>query len=111
MQKNNPTWFRQAKARGINYIIIVYEKAEGFVFCPSNPELPFRVGGDYDGSFPTNAKGALSHFENGLNKAFTERIAWFIPFVEKVMHGEDFSLDDLEIDTRTLQMIKGKWPW
>lgn len=105
------TWHQQAKEQGIDYIIIVYEKAEGFVFCPRNLEFPFRVGGDYNGSYPTNAQDALDYYNHYLNKAFTDRLTWFIPFVEKIVHGEDFSLDDLKIDTRSVQVIKGKWPW
>lgn len=111
MQKPKPTWQRQAEERGIDYIVIVYGKAEGFVFCPSNLEHPFRVGGDYGGSFPTNAEGALSHYNSYLNQAYTDRIAWFIPFVEKAARGEDFSLDDLGLDSRAVQIIKGRWPW
>ncbi|MBD2392792.1 hypothetical protein H6G11_00790 [Cyanobacterium aponinum FACHB-4101] len=106
-----PTWYQEAIARGIDFIVIVYEKAEGFVFCPSNLETTFRVGGDYDGSFYTNGEGALRHYYNCLNPAFEEKIAWFIPFVNKIVNKEDFSLDDLTLNHHPIRIIKGRWPW
>ena len=111
MNQEQPSWYNEAIEREIDYIVIVYEKAEGFVFCPSNLEYPFRVGGDYGGNFPTNAEGALNHYHKYFNKAFSERVSWFIKYVEKVARNKDFSLDDLQIDSRSLRVIKGKWPW
>ncbi len=106
MKEYKPTWHKEAKEQGINCIVIVYEKAEGFIFCPSNLEYPFRVGGDYEGNHPANAQDALKHYNIFLNKAFTDRIAWFIPFVEKVARKEDFSLDALKLDSRSVKIIK-----
>ncbi|MEM8604244.1 MAG: hypothetical protein AAGF24_10465 [Cyanobacteria bacterium P01_H01_bin.121] len=106
-----PTWHIEALEQGIDYIILVYQKAEGFVFCPSNLEHPFRVGGDYDGSLSTTAQGAFRHYHDFLNDAFRDRIEWFIEFVLKVNNGEDFSLNELEIEKRNLNIIKGQWPW
>lgn len=111
MKKQIPTWHQEAIAQGIDYIIIVYEKAEGFVFCPGNLETPFRIGGDYDGSFPTDAVGALEHYHKYLNPAFKDRISWFIKFVEKVARNEDFSLNDLKQKSYPVRIIKGRWPW
>lgn len=111
MKKQLPTWHSQAIKREIDYIVIVYVKAEGFVFCPSNIEQPFRVGGDYNGSFPVNALGALKYFNNSLHEAYNDQVSWFIEFVNKVLDNEDFSLDDLQIATRSLKIIKGRWPW
>ena len=111
MKNYKPAWYKQAKEQGIDYIVIVYEKAEGFIFCPSNLEYPFRVGGDYNGNYPTCAQGALTHYTHYLNKAFTDRLSWFLPFVEKVANDEDFSLDDLELYNHSVRVIKGKWPW
>ncbi|BDM83718.1 hypothetical protein [Acaryochloris marina] len=111
MTNQKPTWHEEAISKGIDYIVIVYEKAEGFVFCPSNLEYPFRVGGDYDGNFPTNAEGALIHYRDYLNPAYQERISWFIEFVDKLNRSEDFSLDDLNIESHNLRVIKGRWPW
>ena len=111
MNQPIPTWHQEAIERGIDYIVIVYEKAEGFVFCPSNLEAPFRVGGDYDGSFPTNATGALDHYLTYINPAFKDRVSWFIKFVERVVRNEDFSLDDLKLNSHPVRIIKGRWPW
>ncbi len=111
MKDNLPTWHIEALDQGIDYIVLVYEKAEGFVFCPSNLEMPLRVGGDYDGNCPTTAQGALSHYSGYFNNAFRDRIEWFIKFVRKIENGEDFSLKELDIEKRKLKVIKGKWPW
>jgi len=64
-----------------------------------------------DGSFPTNAEGALRHYHSCLNSAFEERIAWFIPYVDKIVNKEDFSLNDLGLDHHPVKIIKGRWPW
>ena len=111
MQKSRPTWQRQAEERGIDYIVILYGKAAGFVFCPSNPEYPFRIGGDYDGCHPTDAYGALAHYNSDLQRKYADVIGWFMPFAEKIAKGEDFSLDDLALDSRQVRIFKGKWPW
>lgn len=109
--KTEPKWHTEAKSQNIDYIILVYGKAEGFVFCPSNLESPFRVGGDYDGNFPVTAKGALEHYSRYLNKAYRDELRWFIKYVNKVNQDEDFSLSDLEIEKRQLRVISGRWPW
>jgi len=111
LKRKPPTWHSQALERRIDYIVLVYEKAEGFVFCPSNLDQPFRVGGDYGGNWSTTAEGALQHYQGYFNQAFKQRVAWFIPFVEKVANGRDFSLDDLCIEQRQLRLIQGRWPW
>lgn len=106
-----PTWHTEAVAKGIDYIVVVYGKAEGFVFCPTNLEKPFRVGGDYDGNMATDAKGARYYFDRWFNKHFLDQVTWFIPFVDKAVRGEDFSLKDLDIEERNLRIISGRWPW
>ena len=106
-----PSWHREALAQGIEYIVLVYEKAEGFVFCPSRLERPFRVGGDYDGNWHVSTAGALDYYQRFFNQGFRDRVEWFIPFVEKVRDGEDFSLQDLNIEQRRLRVIQGRWPW
>jgi hypothetical protein len=111
MDKASATWHREATERGINFIVLIYSKAEGFVFCPTNWEYPFRLQGDYDGSLPTTAEGALSYWHEALHPAYGDRVAWFIPFLEKIVKGEDFSLDELDLDNRSVRLIKGKWPW
>ncbi len=111
MSESLPTWHKQALERGINYIVIVYSKAEGFVFCPSNLEQPFRVGGDYHGCCECNAEGALYHYHNYLNEAYRDQIAWFIPYVRRVGQNEDFSLDEMNLNKRKVSIIEGDWPW
>ena len=111
MKSKLPSWHTEALAQSIDFIVVLYGKAEGMVFCPSNLDKPFRIGGDYDGSWPTDAAGALRHFHGYFNQAFNEQVAWFIPFIEKVHHNEDFSLDELQLETRQLRVIQGRWPW
>ncbi|NBD31881.1 MAG: hypothetical protein GVY17_02630 [Cyanobacteria bacterium] len=103
MSKNSdPTWHIQALERKINFIVLLYEKAEGFVFCPTNLDYPFRVGGDYDGCLPTTATHAFSYLKIGFNSYFQARVKWFVPFLEKIVQGENFSLDDLELDNHSV---------
>ncbi|HPI96639.1 MAG TPA: hypothetical protein PK055_10850 [Gammaproteobacteria bacterium] len=111
MTERTPTWHKEAKQKEISFIVLVYGKAEGFVFCPDNLEKPFRVGGDYDGNWPVTAQGALRHIDGYFNNAFRDKIEWFIPFVRKVINNQDFSIRDLKLDKKGLKVIKGKWPW
>jgi hypothetical protein len=69
------------------------------------------VGGDYYGSFPTNALGALEYFNSSLNKAYNDRVSWIIEFINKILDNKDFSIDDLQIETRKVRIIKGRWFW
>lgn len=118
MAKQIPTWHREAKERKIDHIILWYTKADGFVFSPGNLQEPFRVDGDYNGSIPTTATGALRYYEDMLqphNRArspdFVNHIAWFIEFLNKIIESTDFSLGDLQLETREVKIIKGTWPW
>jgi hypothetical protein len=111
MTRQLPTWHIEALQRRIDSIVLVYEKAEGFAFCPSNLEKPFRVGGDYDGNWPTTAAGALNYCRQYFHSAYLERVKWFFPFVQRVNDQQDFSLEDLEIEKRSLRVISGPWPW
>lgn len=108
---NAPHWHRQALQRDIDFIVLVYCKAEGFVFCPKNLARPFRVGGDYGGNFEANAQQALDHYQRYFNRAFAQQVDWFIPYVHKVLHGVNFGLDALQIERRQLKTIRGRWPW
>lgn len=118
MERQVPTWHREALERGIDFIILAYDKADGFVFCPSNLEKPFRVDGDYDGSRPVDAAGALRYYNSMLeqynmtrNPNFVGRVSWFSEFLHKIVANEDFSLDDLQLETRAVLVRKGPWPW
>lgn len=111
MKNSETQWHRQARAQGLHYIVLVYEKAEGFVFCPTDSQRPFRVGGDYEGCFPTNAAGAKHHVDNWLNPVYRNRVLWFVPFLQAILQGEDFSLADLGLETRRVRLIHGRWPW
>ncbi len=118
MEKKIPTWHKEAIERGVDFIVLVYHKADGFAFCPSNLKAPFRVEGDYNGSIPTNALGSLRYYENMLehhnrsrNPDFVDQVSWFIEFLNKIIEKIDFSLDDLKLETREVKIIKGLWPW
>ncbi|WP_309383164.1 hypothetical protein [Cerasicoccus frondis] len=111
MSSLRPTWNREAIDRGLHFIVLFYEKADGFVFCPSNLDKPFRVGGDYDGNWPVAAEHGCEYLQMRLNQHFRERVEWFIPFSEKVVAGVDFSLDDLPLAEHSVRLVHGEWPW
>jgi hypothetical protein len=111
MTENIPTWHQEALEQGIDYIVLVYGKAEGFVFCPSCLEKPFRVGGDYDGNWPVTAEGALDYCQKYLHSAYRGHILWILKYIENIILEVDFSLSELEIEKRKLRIIKGRWPW
>lgn len=113
MSQTLKTWQREAIEKGINFIVLYYDKADGLIFCPTNLEHPFRLGGDYNGCLPTTAGGALSYFKFNPRpgSALVDRVEWFLPFLEMMVRGEDFSLEDLHLETRSVRIIKGEFPW
>ncbi|GEM_PF-2056190 len=105
-----PTWHKEAKEQGIDYIILFLTKGEGFVFCPSNLEYPFGMGGTHGGTHPVSVDRILNDLREFFHPGFRGEIDWFTPFIEKIVEGVDFSLDDLELEKRRVRIISGDWP-
>lgn len=86
-------WQAEARRKGIERIAFYYDKADGLVFTPQRAELPFEVGGDYDGGYPTTAQRALEQVHG------TRLWAHLTPaqqrIVERLADGEDLSLDEV----------------
>jgi len=88
---NGPTWYRQAKERGIKQIEIHYSQANGLLFYPQDIDQSIGIGGSYNGTYPTNATDALKRFKYELE---LKPDNWFIPYAEKMAQLIDFSLDE-----------------
>lgn len=101
-----PTWHKDAIAQQVQHIIIVYDRAEGLIFKPADLEQPFRIGGTDCGGYPMDAMATLYEYEHNFPKSHQRMAAWFIPFVEKVANLEDFSLNDLQVEQRSLKMFR-----
>jgi|GEM_PF-2904670 len=76
----SPTWHREATAPGLHHIVLVYEKAEDLVFCPTHRDRPFRGGGDDDGHGATTAAGAMSYLNPGFMRSFAIASPGVSPF-------------------------------
>ena len=99
-RRTTPTWHREAVERGIDSIVFFLEQAEGFVWSPSRPEGVFGLGGTHVGTYPVSATYVWEQGREQLGDRYLPRIRWFLPFLEKIVQGEDFSLDDLELERR-----------
>ncbi len=111
MITSTPTWYDEAKQQNIDFIVFVYNRNEGFAFCPTNLEKPFFCGGDDYAHGLVTAEIALDIYYNDMGRELRKTISWFSKYIEKVYLGEDFSLEELEIQKHNLRTISGKWPW
>ena len=94
---SGPKWMREARARQIALIRFVWDKGAGIAFNPNDVECPILYGGDYDGPRPMSATRALDEFQKDLSGSSVLAASWpFLPFLEKLARGEDFSLALLE---------------
>lgn len=103
-----PTWHQEALEQNIGYIVLAYNKADGFIFCPDHLARPFGVGGAHGGSYDVTTEIAVDHFE----KFFLKRgeLKWFYPFLGRVYFKEDFSLSELNLEKRqVLILARGRW--
>jgi ankyrin repeat protein len=96
--QGGPTWHREALARGIRGYRFYYTKALGLGFDPNDVERPIRVGGDYMGyGYELTAAQGLEEWRRDFEGTDAGReTRWFLPFLEKLAAGVDFSLDELE---------------
>jgi len=92
-----PAWMRAARARGLGLIWLVRGKAEGFAFNPHDLERPILFGGDYDGAWPLTALEAFHALPHVVEDTpMLAPVRPFLPFVEKLARGEDFTLAEVE---------------
>lgn len=96
--QGGPTWHREALARGIRGYRFYYTKALGFGFDPNDVERPIRVGGDYMGyGYELTAAQGLEEWRRDFEgREAGRQTGWFLPFLERLVAGVDFSLDELE---------------
>ncbi|MCB9487667.1 MAG: ankyrin repeat domain-containing protein [Deltaproteobacteria bacterium] len=85
-----PSWYQPGEPP----IFFRYEKAFGLGFDPGNIDRPILYGGDYDGMMAAIPRYFLDQpwAAADLEKF---RMGWFIEFIRKLTHREDFTLDEL----------------
>ena len=84
-----PRWFDPNGAP----ILFHYSKAHGLGFDPRSIDEPILFGGDYDGIRPTRPGYLLEGWPR--QTLATIGAEWIVPFIEKLVHREDFALPDL----------------
>ena len=111
MEKQIPTWHKEAVAGNIDHIVFFQHRNVGFAFCPSDLEKPFHCGGsDLAHGFVT-AEVALEIYYYDLSRELRKTISWFGKYIEMIYLEEDFSLKELDLENRGIQIYSGKWPW
>jgi hypothetical protein len=111
MEKQNPTWYQDAIDQKIDFIVFIYNRIEGFAFCPSNLEKPFHCGGDDLAHGFVTPEIAFNIYNYDMSRELRDRIFWFAKYIEMVYLEEDFSLKELDLENRDVRVISGKWPW
>jgi hypothetical protein len=95
-EKREPTWAREARERKIAKLVFFYNKGDGLAYIPSEPGTPIGVGGDYDGMYSASPLTAYQLTEIRYQNGQLEPCAvCFMPYLHKLIAGEDFSLDDV----------------
>ena len=91
--QHGPTWFRQAQRDAIDHYVFVSDD-EMFGFNPNDVQTPIWTGNDDEGfGWPNTAAQARELLET--NRQLREQVEWFLPLLDKLERGDDFSLDDL----------------
>lgn len=94
-----PRQYQDARKAGILELVLTYNKADGFIYRVGVSGLVFGVGGDYDGMRElrvTSDRGkviAREEFARLLHRY--PNLAYFQPFLEKLLAGEEFPLAEL----------------
>lgn len=88
-----PQWFREAQQRGVDHYQFVREGMM-FGFNPNDVQTPILTGDESEGfGWPNTAQQAMALVAD--NRMLREQVDWFVPFLERLAAGVDFSLDDL----------------
>ncbi len=85
----SPSWYSPNKQT----LLFYYSKAFGLGFDPKSLDAPILYGGDYYGMIPAYPLYFLT--EDTVKELTKYKMEWFIPFVNKIIDNEDFSLDEL----------------
>lgn len=90
-----PRWFREAQKRGTPPYVFHLDDDVGFGFDPSDVQTPLRTGGEAEEfGWPNTPAQGLEYFEQ--NRELRWALEWLRPFLDRLVEGEDFSLDELE---------------
>ena len=74
-------------------VYLDYSKSDGFIYRIGLPRTPFLVGGDYDGPREVELARAGELFLSYQHAH--PHVSWFGPFMEKLVHAEEFSFQEL----------------
>jgi len=89
-----PRQSREARARHVRDLCFFYDKADGLIYRIGQPDVPFLVGGDYDGPCPCSVEEFRLERER-VAKRREFSLAWFEPFLQRLEKGQEFGYKEL----------------
>ncbi|MCC6559761.1 MAG: hypothetical protein IT478_00265, partial [Xanthomonadales bacterium] len=90
-----PRQSREARARGVRDICLIYDKADGLIYRIGQPDTPFLAGGDYDGPCPCSVEQFRADYEQVQKRRPEYPLDWFEPFLARLERGQEFSYSEL----------------
>lgn len=94
-----PQWFREAQRRKNAVFVFHLDDDIGFGFDPNDVQTPLRTGGETEEfGWPNTPAQGLEYFEQ--HRELRWELEWLRPFLDRLVGGEDFSLDELEAARR-----------
>lgn len=76
-----PTWHTDGTAAQIDFVVFVYNRSDGFAFCPTNLPLPFFCGGDGYAHGPLSAESGLGFYQHDMSRQLRKQIGWFVKYM------------------------------
>ncbi len=89
-----PRQSREARARGVRDVCLLYDKADGLIYRIGQPDVPFMDGGDYDGPIPCSVTQFRTSYEQVRKRRPGHELDWFEPFLVRLENNQEFAYAD-----------------
>lgn len=101
-----PRWMREARSRRVAICRVFQSRGFGLGFDLQDRECPILWGGDDEGDSPVSAAEGLTNWRRGESTASSahQGTRWFVPFMERLVTGQEFGLAELEAANPSLRL-------
>ncbi len=101
-----PRQSREARARGVRDICLIYDKADGLIYRIGQPDTPFLSGGDYDGPCPCSIEQFRADYEQVRKRRPEFPLDWFEPFLARLERGQEFAYDEFHRQAPHIRFVR-----
>ncbi|MBI2398468.1 MAG: hypothetical protein HYV17_11790 [Xanthomonadales bacterium] len=101
-----PRQSREARARGVRDVCLIYDKADGLIYRIGQPDTPFLSGGDYDGPCPCSVEQFRADYEQVRKRRPEYPLDWFEPFLARLERGQEFAYDEFHHQSPHIRFVR-----